>query len=196
MLKKLGWGVGAIVVLVLVAAAWFLGPALFSPTNMEAGETLGERVPVDMELRNENGRVASISDVAGENGTVLVMVRSADWCPFCVAQLKDHAAIAEEIKAQGYRLVGLSYDEPELLADFATEQEIPYALLSDTESRFIDAVGLRDPQYGEGHVAEGVPRASVLVIAPDGTLQAKFVSEDYRQRPSNEQVLELIASGS
>ena len=168
----------------------------FPPSHIEEGSPLGEQVPVEMELRDQAGRVTSISDIAGENGTVLVMVRSADWCPFCVAQLSNHAGIAEALAQRGYALAGLSYDEPELLADFATEQDVSYALLSDTESRFIDAVGLRDPQYPEGHMAYGVPRASVLVIAPDGTLKAKFVSEDYRQRPSNEQVLELVDSAA
>ena len=124
------------------------------------------------------------------------MVRSADWCPFCKVQLANHAEIANDLDQRGYTLASLSYDEPEKLAEFATDRELSYPMLSDTESVFVDAVGLRDPQYAEDHYAYGVPRASVLVISPDGTVQAKLVSADYRQRPSNEYVLRMVKSAA
>ena len=65
-------------------------------------------------------------------------------------------------------------------------------MLSDEDSEFIDATGLRDPQYADDPEVDGVPYASVLVIGSDGTVQSKMVSDDYRQRPSNEYVLGMI----
>lgn len=67
-------------------------------------------------------------------------------------------------------------------------------MLNDTESVFIDSVGLRDLQYAKDHYAFGVPRASVRLRSPDGTVRAKLVSADCRHRPGNECVLAMVES--
>jgi hypothetical protein len=51
----------------------------------------------------------------GRNGLVLFFYRSADWCPFCQAQLVDINTGVPEIEKRGYRVAGLSYDSPEIL---------------------------------------------------------------------------------
>ena len=187
---------GLLLLALAALAAWHLWPALSPPENIDVGVAIGEKVPLDQPLRNAAGEPASLAEIAGPNGTVLVLVRSADWCPFCKVQLANHAEIAGDLDQRGYTLASLSYDQPEKLAEFAADIEQSYLMLSDTESVFIDAVGLRDPQYAEDHFAYGVPRASVLVLSPDGTVQAKLVSADYRQRPSNEYVLRMVESAA
>lgn len=190
--RKILTAVGALVVVALGALAWHIWPAFSPPQHIEVGTPLGEKVPIDMPLRDASGADTTLSGIMGEKGAVLVLVRSADWCPFCKVQLSEHAGIAPELEARGYTLASLSYDEPEKLADFAAGLDQSFVMLSDTESQFIDAVELRDPQYGPDHFAYGVPRASVLVLEPDGTIAAKLVSSDYRQRPSNDFVLEMV----
>lgn len=182
--------IGAVIV-ALAALAWHLWPALQPPRHIEVGTPVGGQVPVEMPLRNAAGEPATLAEIAGPNGTVLLLVRSADWCPFCILQLEQAAQIGAELERRGLTLASLSYDPPEDLAEFAGSIERPFVMLSDSDSRFIDAVGLRDPQYEPGHYAHGVPRASVLVLAPDGTIKAKLVSADYRQRPDNGFVLAM-----
>ena len=191
-MTKMLVGLGAIALLALSAVAWYLTPAMLAPEGIDVGIDIGEVAPIDIAMRNSSGKTTNLADIAGPNGTVLIMVRSADWCPFCAGQLKEHAAIADDLADRGYTLASLSYDEPEILATFAADHNIPYAMLSDTQTRFVEAVRLRDPQYPEGHMAYGVPYASVLVLAPNGTVQAKLVSGDYRQRPDNEFVLSMV----
>ena len=178
--RKILTAVGALVVLALGALAWHIWPAFSPPQHIEVAKNRYEKT------------LTALSGIMGEKGAVLVLVRSADWCPFCKVQLSEHAGIAPELEARGYTLASLSYDEPEKLADFAAGLDQSFVMLSDTESQFIDAVELRDPQYGPDHFAYGVPRASVLVLEPDGTIAAKLVSSDYRQRPSNDFVLEMV----
>ena len=191
-MRKAIWGLGIVLLACAGLAAWHLWPAFYPPEHIEVGTSVGDQVPIRQALKNAQGETVTLESISGASGTVLVMVRSADWCPFCKVQLADHADIGEELAAKGYTLASLSYDEPEKLAEFSEGLERPFVMLSDTESAFIDAVGLRDPQYGEDHFAHGVPRASVLVLAPDGTIKNKLVSADYRQRPSNDFVLGMI----
>jgi len=192
MTKRVGLGIAAALGLIAVIAAWKLGPALAPPTHLEVGVAVGEMAPVEIALRDTEGQNTKLGAFAGENGTVLLMIRSVDWCPFCMAQLIESNEIATEIADRGYQLVGLSYDPPSSLARFSSDEEIKYSLVSDQQSDFIDAVGLRDPQYSDDPEADGVPYATVLLIAADGTIQDKIVSSDYRQRPSNDYVLQMI----
>jgi len=192
MTKRVGLGIAAALGSIAVIAAWKLGPALAPPTHLEVGIAVGEMAPVEIALRDTVGQNTRLGAFAGKNGTVLLMTRSVDWCPFCMAQLIESNEIATEIADRGYQLVGLSYDPPSSLARFSSDEEIKYSLVSDQQSDFIDAVGLRDPQYSDDPEADGVPYATVLLIAADGTVQDKIVSSDYRQRPSNDYVLQMI----
>lgn len=190
--KGLLIGLGVVVLVIAAGAAWMLGPALLPPEPVEAGIAVDAKVPVEMPLVRSDGEETSLGAEMGENGMVLFLVRSADWCPFCKAQLTRTEEIRGEIKGSGHALAALSYDAPEVLAAFRAEEGLGYTLLSDKGSAMIDALGLRDPQYGKGSYAEGVPRASILFLAPDGTVRDKYVAADYRSRPSNEDVVAML----
>ena len=179
-------------VLVFLVAAWFLGPAVMPAQHVEVGIPKGAKAPVDMMLMNQKSEPVSLAQGMGEKGMVLLLVRSADWCPFCKAQLSRSKEIEAPLAALGYKLASLSYDKPPLLAEFADGNGITFQMYSDPGSKMIGELGLRDPQYEDGSFAFGVPRATVLVLAPDGTVKAKFVDADYRSRQSNEQVLEMV----
>jgi peroxiredoxin len=119
----------------------------------------------------------------GKNGVVLLFFRSADWCPYCQAQLIDVNGGVEEIAKRGYRVAGLSYDSPEILQAFTAKRHIAYTLLSDPKSEVIDLYRLRDPQYPPGSKAYGVPRPIIFVIGTDGVIRAKLYEESFKVRP-------------
>ncbi len=75
------WAVrGIIAIIVIAASAW----ALFNwfvalqNRNVTSGMRMGQRAP-DFSLRDQNGGVRSLRDLAGTKGLLLVFVRSADW---------------------------------------------------------------------------------------------------------------------
>jgi peroxiredoxin len=167
-----------IAALVLVAA-----PA------MAAIPAVGEKAPA-LSAADSSGKPRTLKTVQGKKGTVLVFFRSASWCPYCKAQLIDlNTRAAATLAAKGYALVGLSYDAPDVLAKFAAERDVKWPLLSDPQSKVIDGWQLRDPQYPAGSRAAGVPLPAVYVIAPDGTIKARLMEENYRNRPQVEAVL-------
>lgn len=174
------------------AAAWMLGPALLPPESIEAGIALRAKAPIAMPLRDSTGQPTSLAQKMGPNGMVLILVRSADWCPFCKAQLIRSNDIRSQVADKGYALASLSYDTPATLAAFAGAKGLGYMLLSDSGSAMIDSLGLRDPEYPPGNKAYGVPRPTILILAADGTVMAKYVSADYRSRPSNDDVLAML----
>jgi peroxiredoxin len=180
-------------ILTALAPALFATPVAAKMQDKAPGISIGTKAPVSMALRDSAGKPATLAARMGAKGMVLVMVRSASWCPFCKAQLLGLNDINTKLKAMGYTLVSLSYDKPETLTGFAQSKGLTYTMFSDEGSKFIDAVRLRDPQYASVAFANGVPYATVLVIGKDGAVKAKNVSLDYTIRPSNAQVLAMAA---
>jgi peroxiredoxin len=139
------------------------------------------------------GKPQTLRSLAGPKGTVLLFFRSAEWCPYCKAQLIDiNARAAAALQSRGFGLAALSYDSPAVLTKFAAERGITYPLLSDPKSQVIDGWQLRDPQYKPDSRAAGVPKPAIFVIGKDGRIKARLMEEDYRKRPQVEAVLAAV----
>jgi peroxiredoxin Q/BCP len=130
------------------------------------------------------------NDVVGENGVALVFVRSADWCPFCKAQLEGLNSVAADMAAAGWPLAGISYDSPATLKAFSEAKGLSYPLISDTGSATITAFGLLNETHAPGSRFHGIPHPAIVFIAADGTVKAVLQEEGYRNRPETEVVLE------
>lgn len=169
-----------------------VGATVAGMETIEAGLAVGEQVPMAARLRSKDGET-SLAKILEDGPALVVFTRSVEWCPYCQTQLKSINEIVDDLDQRGYSLYGLSYDSPTQQDRFSENQMLRYEMLSDQSSAVIDAFGLRDPQYTEGR-AVGVPLASVFVIGKDGTVIAKSVSGDYRKRPTNRQVLDLVDS--
>lgn len=153
---------------------------------------VGQKVPASFSAKDASGKARNWASIAGRKGTVFVFFRSARWCPFCQAQLKNLKDLQAPLEARGYKLVALSYDAPAALAAFQVKTGIGYTLLSDEKSAMIDAFGLRDPSYAPGSYAHGVPRASTLVVDAKGVVRWKTVATDYKIRDDNATILRAV----
>jgi peroxiredoxin len=172
----------------LIALAFFAAGAA---SAHDVGPPVGARVPA-LSVTTSGGEAATLRDLAGPKGVVLVFYRSARWCPYCQAQLLSLREAPEVLARRGYKLAAISYDAPDVLARFTAQRDINYPLLSDPGSRTIDAFGLRDPQYKPGSLAYGVPQPAIFVISRDGIIRAKLAEEGYKTRPPLEAVLSSI----
>jgi len=156
------------------------------------GPRVGTRAPDIGTLVDQEGKARRLRDLAGSKGVVLMFFRSAGWCPYCQAQLMAMNAGAADIEARGYRIVGLSYDQPDVTKAFADRRGITFSMLSDPKSQVIDRWGLRDPQYPMGNKAYGVPRPAIFVIDRKGVIRGSLAEETYQKRPPVSEVLKAI----
>ena len=165
----------------------FMVFAFASALNPAAAEDLGPAVGLiapDIGKRlDQAGTPRTLADVMGSKGLVLMFFRSADWCPFCQAQLIDINSGAAEIEKRGYRIAALSYDSPEILKTFADKRNISFTFLSDPKSEVIDLYNLRDPQYPAGSRAYGVPRPIIFILDKGGVIRTKLYEESFKVRP-------------
>jgi peroxiredoxin len=164
--------------LVLVSA-----PPAVTAWAEDLGPAIGTTAPDIGTRLDQVGKPHRLPDLMGPNGLVLFFFRSADWCPYCQAQLIDVNGGIAEIEKRGYHVAGLSYDSPEILQAFSAKRHLTYTLLSDPKSEVIDRYDLRDPQYPPGSRAYGVPRPIIFVLDPQAMIKAKLYEESFKNRP-------------
>ena len=161
--------------------------------SIPVGPKVGTTVP-EVAVTNYQGKLQSLSDLYGEKGVVIVFFRSADWCPFCKKHLIELNEVAKQVKASGYNMVGLSYDSNEVMASFATMNNLHFDLLSDVNNQTIKSYGVLNKDYQEGHRFYGIPYPGIMVITPDGKLQDKYFYMGYKKRVRAEKLLATLGN--
>ena len=159
--------------------------------SIPVGPKVGTNVP-EITVINYQGKSQKLADIYGKKGVVIVFFRSADWCPFCKKHLIELNAVAEQVEAAGYNMVGLSYDSKEVMASFAKMHNLQFDLLSDVDNQTIKSYGILNQEYKEGHRFYGIPYPGIVVITPDGKLQDKYFYVGYKKRITGETLLEKL----
>ena len=68
----------------------------------------------------------------------------------------------KEISATGAQVVGISYDAVDILKRFSDDKKISFPLLSDPESKTIDAYGIRNKEAPAR--VNGIPYPGTFVL--------------------------------
>ena len=77
----------------------------------------------------------------------------------------------------------MSYDDVEPIAAFAEDRDIGYTLLSDKGAKHVNALGIRNEDYAEGHSAYGIPHPGIFYVDAEGVIALKRAVPGYRDRP-------------
>ena len=144
------------------------------------GLRIGQAAPA-FSLKDQNGKVVSLDALLKKGPVALVFFRSADWCLACDLQLIKLQRHRKEIEASGGQLVGISYDSAKTLKCFAEKQAITIPILSDTDSKTIDAYGVRDTQTVPAK--RGVARHVTVIVDQKGVVRDKQFGVLVDERP-------------
>ncbi|MGN7964722.1 thioredoxin-dependent thiol peroxidase [Microbacterium sp. 22179] len=121
----------------------------------------------DFTLLDQDGTSVSLSDLRGEK-TVLYFYPAA-MTPGCTTQACDFRDSISSLQGAGYRVIGISRDEPKKLATFRERDGLTFMLLSDPDHAVHSAYGAWGEKVNYGKVIEGVIR-STFVIDEDGAI--------------------------
>lgn len=119
-------------------------------------------------LKNQDGEDVSLSDFSGES--VIVYFYPAAMTPGCTTEACDFRDSLASLQAAGYRVLGISKDAPEKLAEFREHDALTFPLLSDEGLEVHKAYGAYGEKSNYGKTIEGVLR-STFVVNPDGTIR-------------------------
>ncbi len=153
---------------------------------------VGQKIPHNLELQDQNGKTRSFNDLKGKKGMVLVFVRSAQWCPFCQEQLLELNKKAKSFTDAEYPVVSVSYDTPQAMEKFITKNKPTITMLSDPRSQAIRAFGILNEDAAKGTRSYGIPHPGVYIVDANKKVQAKFFEVGYKKRPSTKTLMAKI----
>lgn len=195
------WGAGPSAVPVLAAAlAGVAGFFLYDFWYSSLGRRVNERLAIGRPLPDfcavdTDGRPVCASDLRGR--PVLFMFFRGNWCPFCMAQVREITGRYRELAGLGAEMVLVSPQPTELTQRVAEMFDVPCRFWVDA-----DLAAARD--LGIVH-DEGVPPGklrsrfgsdtvlpTVIIVDGDGTILFADQTDNYRVRPDPDVFLRVL----
>jgi peroxiredoxin len=172
----------------------------------EIGPKVGEALPA-FHLPDENGQIVSLPSLL-RGGPAVISINRGHWCPYCKLELRSLAAIHDEIRALGARVVSIMPDTASFTGGYITANALPFPVLSDIDlgyalllgliywvgpdvERLYQEVGIDLERY-QGNGGHFLPMAAKFIVGQDGLIKARQVSIEFRERMEPEAVLAAL----
>jgi peroxiredoxin Q/BCP len=129
----------------------------------------GDTAP-DFSLTADDGSTVSLGDFS----KVVVYFYPKAFTPGCTTESCDFRDHHSTFHAQGYEVVGISPDPAAKLADFRSEYDLPFRLLSDPDHVVAEAYGAWGIKKNYGKEYEGLIRSTFVI--EDGTISSAMTN--------------------
>ena len=158
-------------------------------------------------LPDETGRLVSLEELL-ESGPVAVTFHRGHWCPWCRISINALVRVSAEIKKAGGQVVAIMPDRQKFAAEFKREAGSPFPVLTDMDNgyalslnlavwsgpdleRLLSSYGRSLPDY-QGNESWTLPIPATFIVAPNGTIHARFVDPDFRRRMAVEELIDAL----
>ena len=155
---------------------------------------VGEMLPV-LDLEDEAGQAVRLDSLYGV--PLLLVFYRGNWCPLCMAQVRELADQCQEFQRRGVTVILVSPQPQIKSAKLAKRLGVPFRFLVDKDGKAARELGIK-------HIA-GLPLGLQLfgykndtvfptVIVADKNGKIAFIdqTENYRVRPKLETLLEVL----
>lgn len=179
-----GWP-AAIAILGLLSTQFYARWYTRLDRDRQAGLEVGSRLP-DFEVLDVDGTPVSSESFLGRP-TAFVFIRG-NWCPLCVAQVRELAAQYQTLAARGIQVALVSPQPLDETRALAEKFGVDFRYLTDTGAVAAASLGIRH----DAGVPPGVTQLgydadtvfpTVIVIDESGTVVFSDQTDDYRVRP-------------
>lgn len=146
----------------------------------------GEKAP-EFTAKDQNGNEISLKDYRGKK--VILYFYPKDSTPGCTAESCDFRDNYDDLKKDGFEVIGVSADTEKSHLKFIEKYDLPFTLIADTEKEVIKKYGAWGRKKFMGKEYDGIIR-STFVIDEDGKIAE--VIEKVKTKAPTEQVRELL----
>lgn len=149
----------------------------------------------ELELSGVDGKPFSTRRLLG--APALLFFYRGNWCPLCMAQIKEIAARYRELAELGVKVALVSPQPQGHTAALAKRFEVPFLFLTDPKNRAAQQLGLE--------MKDGLPMGmglfgydddtvlpTVIVLDEKGVVRWADETDNYRVRPEPETFLPLL----
>jgi thioredoxin-dependent peroxiredoxin len=131
---------------------------------------VGKRAP-DFALQDENGETVKLSSFKGKRVVVFFYPKAnTSGCTREACDFRDEVDAFEKRRAV---VLGISKDPPAAQRKFKEKHQLPFPLLSDEDTRVLQAWGAWGEKNMYGKKVKGTIRTTV-VVGPDGKVEQIF----------------------
>lgn len=161
----------------------------------ESAPQIGEPMPPFI-LPDVNAQMVSLDELLNR-GPIAVTFHRGHWCPYCRININALAQAHKELTADGGQIVAIMPDRQKFVADFKSQSNVPFPLLTDKDNGYALSLNLTiwvgaeirnmlegrlDLPTFQGNSSWMLPIPATFVVSRDGLIRARFIDPDYRKR--------------
>lgn len=154
---------------------------------------VGGKLP-DFRLTDAEGNEVSSQDFSG-SPTVMMFYRG-NWCPFCMAQIREIVSRYREMNDMGIKVALVSPQSDDHTKHLAGMHDVPFHFLIDVENRLAESWGIAiDHGVPVGITGGYSPKTvmpTVVVTNANGTIVFSDQTDNYRVRPEPDVFLAIL----
>lgn len=167
----------------------------YSRFGRRASTTLAVGSPLPrFTLQTAKGDALDSGELAGK-AAILLFYRG-NWCPLCMAQIREIAERYKEIDALGARVLLISPQPDEHSLQLAARYDVPFHFLVDKENKLAESLGIAIghgvPIGLRGDYAPDTVLPTVVVSNSRGTIVFSDQTDNYRVRPEPDVFLAIL----
>jgi peroxiredoxin len=158
--------------------------------NLKVGHPLPE-----FSLESPSGEVFT-REALSKKPTLMIFYRG-NWCPLCVAQVKEISGLYNQLNEMGVDVCLVSPQPEENTQQLADRFKVPFKFLVDKNLKAAEAFGIKasggTPSGMEvlGYDSDTV-RPTVLITDKNGVLVYSDLTDNYRVRPEPEEFIKVF----
>jgi peroxiredoxin len=167
----------------------------YSSFHRAAGQLGVGRILPGFELTDTAGRTISSTSLT-DKPTVWIFYRG-NWCPLCMAQIKELVAQYQQLEDLGVRVALVSPQPHKFTKGLAKRFDVAFDFLTDEDNRAARALGIDHPHglpmgmQALGYDSETV-LPTVIITGTDGLILWVHETDNYRVRPEPETYLAVL----
>ena len=146
---------------------------------------VGDKAPEILGV-NENGKEIKLSDYTGKK--VVLYFYPKDNTPGCTAQACSLRDNYENLKKEGYEVIGVSTDSAVSHQRFISKQNLPFTLIADTDKKLSELFGTWGEKSLYGKKYMGTFRTTFL-LDESGIITRIMLPKEVNTKIHAEQIL-------
>ncbi len=151
----------------------------------------------EFELEDADGNAVASSSFRGRK--LLMMFYRGNWCPLCVAQVRELAERYRELEKRGVNVVLISPQPHKNTRQLAEKFDVPMQFYVDRDNRAASILQIAH----RGGIALGISGygadtvyPTVIIADERGRIMYTDLTENYRLRPEPDVFLDFLDSGA
>jgi len=172
-------------------AYWF---STFGGRQPSMKMIVGNKLP-KFSVRGTDGAFVTSSQLT-DKPAILIFYRG-NWCPLCMAQIKELVAHYKEISALGVRVAMIAPQPHSNTVELANKFDVKFDFLTDEGNAAARALGIENPNgipmgmQALGYDSESV-LPTVIITDRDGKIVWTHETDNYRIRPEPDLYLDIL----